>query len=302
MHINFEYYHVFCQVARCRSMTLAAQALSISQPAVSKSIAQLERQLGCALFIRAKNGVSLTAEGQELFRYVSHANDLILRGENRVHDMLRLDSGELCIATSDLLLRIFLLPHLRRFHQQYPHVKVRLIGVNTPTAAKALRAGHADVAVVAEGPDLKNFTHIPVLTIHDIFIAGRPYRALRDRILSLEEIVRLPLICAEEGSITRQFLDSFFTSRGFSLQPEFELSSSDLIVPFVENGLGVGIVMSDLANQSLRQGRVFEVRVNEHLPSRQICAATLPDGNRSQAVQCFLDNIVASAEPDQNFP
>lgn len=296
MHINFEYYHVFCQVARCRSMTLAAQALAISQPAVSKSVAQLERQLGCALFIRAKNGVSLTAEGQALFRYVARANDLIARGEGRVRDMQRLDSGELCIATSDLILRIYLLPHLRRFHQQYPNVKVRLLTGNTPYATAALRDGRADVGVVASGPDLHGYTSMPVCAIHDIFVAGRPYRSLQGRVLPLEEIVQMPLICAEQGTSTRQFLDAFFSGRGLPLRPEFELASSDLIVPFAENGLGIGIVMSDLANQSLRQGRVFEVRTGEHLPGRQICAVTTPEGTHSSAVQCFLSDITASPE------
>ena len=63
-HISLDLYHVFCAVARCRSVTLAAEELYLSQPAVSRSIRQLEQALDCRLFLRTPKGVALTSEGR----------------------------------------------------------------------------------------------------------------------------------------------------------------------------------------------------------------------------------------------
>lgn len=82
MTANLEYYRVFYYVARCSSVTKAAAALSLSQPAVSQSIRQLEKALGSSLFVRSARGISLTAEGKILYEYVEKGIAHFLPGKS----------------------------------------------------------------------------------------------------------------------------------------------------------------------------------------------------------------------------
>lgn len=90
---NLEYYKVFYHVSRLGSLTLAAQALSISQPAVSQSIRQLEQQLGVPLFYRVAKGVRLTKEGETLRAYVARGYEQLEIGEQKLRQMRDLEAG-----------------------------------------------------------------------------------------------------------------------------------------------------------------------------------------------------------------
>lgn len=107
MTANLEYYRVFYYVARCSSVTKAAAALSLSQPAVSQSIRQLEKALSSSLFVRSARGISLTAEGKILYEYVEKGYSAFLAGEKRLLQMQNLECGEITIGASDMTLRFF---------------------------------------------------------------------------------------------------------------------------------------------------------------------------------------------------
>lgn len=83
MNVSFEYYKVFYHVARLGSITLAAKALFLSQPAVSKCIRQLEKVLGCALFYRMHKGMRLTPEGEVLYQHVGRPASRSPSGKRR---------------------------------------------------------------------------------------------------------------------------------------------------------------------------------------------------------------------------
>ena len=141
MTANLEYYRVFYYVARCSSVTKAAAALSLSQPAVSQSIRQLEKALGSSLFVRSARGISLTAEGKILYEYVEKGYSAFLAGEKRLLQMQNLECGEITIGASDMTLRFFLLPYLERFHEKYPGVRFQI--TNGPTPATMVESNVA---------------------------------------------------------------------------------------------------------------------------------------------------------------
>ena len=92
MQTNLEYYKIFYYVSKYNSISLAAEALSISQPAVSQAVKHLESDLSCALFVRTSKGVRLTKEGELLAEYVTRGYDTILTGEKKLSEMLNLDA------------------------------------------------------------------------------------------------------------------------------------------------------------------------------------------------------------------
>ena len=138
-------------VARCSSVTKAAAALSLSQPAVSQSIRQLEKALGSSLFVRSARGISLTAEGKILYEYVEKGYSAFLAGEKRLLQMQNLECGEITIGASDMTLRFFLLPYLERFHEKYPGVRFQITNGPTPATMGLLKEKKIDFGVVT-GP------------------------------------------------------------------------------------------------------------------------------------------------------
>ena len=115
---NLEAYKVFYYVAKCGSVTKAAGELSISQPAVSQAVKQLENTLDVSLFHRAAKGVRLTGEGELLYSYVAKGYEQIELGVKKVHQMQNMELGEVRIGASDMTLQFYLLPY--HHGQQWP--------------------------------------------------------------------------------------------------------------------------------------------------------------------------------------
>ena len=136
--VNLEYYRVFCSVCECGGITAAAEALCISQPAVSQAVRQLETVLGCRLFLRTSRGVKLTSEGELLLSYVRRGIDAIQDGEKMLRRMKDLETGEIRIGASDMTLQFYLLPYLEQFHEEYPNIKVTVSNGPTPETLEAL--------------------------------------------------------------------------------------------------------------------------------------------------------------------
>ena len=289
---NLEYYKVFYYVARCENLTAAAAELSVSQPAVSQALKQLEEALGTKLFVRASRGIRLTKEGQVLYEYVKEGYEKILLGEKMISSMLRLDSGELKIGASDMTLKYYLLPHLEKFHEQYPGIKVTVTNAPTPRALDLLRDGKIDFGVVSTPFDQRLGIRVrEVREIEDVFVAGRKFIQYKNRMLDLQELEGLPIIFLEGATSTGRYMDEFLKQNQVTLRPEFELATSDMIVQFALRSLGVGCVVRDFASEYLEDGRLFELRFNKIIPKRQICVVTEERAFLSKAAQEFLKNI-----------
>ena len=269
MEVNLEYYRVFYYAARLGSLTQAAARLSISQPAVSQSLKQLESAMGVALFSRTSKGVRLTKEGELLYAYVSKGYEQIETGEKKLRQMMNLEIGELHIGASDMTLQFFLLPYLERFHEEYPGIKVVVTNAPTPETMRILSEDRIDFGVVS-GPLAPSpaIEAIPVREIQDAFVAARKFIQYKNRMLDLKDLEKLPLICLEKDTSSRSFMNSFLQKNGVVIRPEFELSTSDMIVQFALRNLGVGSVVRDFAKKYLDSGQLFELRFNKLIPRR----------------------------------
>jgi DNA-binding transcriptional LysR family regulator len=272
---NLEYYKTFYYVAKTGSITQAASELSISQPAVSQSMKQLENLLGTKLFTRASKGVQLTAEGELLYQYVAKGCEQIFLGEQRLEQMLNLELGEIHIGASDMTLQFYLLPYLEAFHEKYPHIKVVVSNAPTPETLENLVDNKIDFGVVSTPFESRNGIEVmEVKEIEDVFVAGRRFLPYKNRMLDLQELERIPIICLEGKTSTRTYIDGFLWDNGVRIRPEFELATSNMIVQFALRNLGVGCVMREFAREYLDSGTLFELRFNKIIPKRQFCVVT----------------------------
>ncbi|MBQ6806645.1 MAG: LysR family transcriptional regulator [Lachnospiraceae bacterium] len=289
---NLEYYKVFYYVAKHKSLTVAAGELAISQPAVSQSVKQLENILGAKLFTRASKGVKLTKEGELLYDYVAKGYEQIELGERKLQQMLNLDLGEVHIGASDMTLQFYLLPYLEKFHERYPGIKVKVTNAPTPETLQNLQEGKIDFGVVSTPFEAKEeLQAIVVREIEDIFVAGRRFIPYKNKMLDLQELEDMPLICLEGGTSTRSYMDSFLQKNEVEIKPEFELATSDMIVQFALRNLGVGCVMRDFAKEYLESGRLFELRFNQIIPRRHFCVVTDAKNPVSVAARNLLELV-----------
>lgn len=294
MQVNLEYYRVFYYVAQTGSLSRAAEQLSVSQPAVSQSLRQLENTLGTSLFTRTSRGVKLTKEGELLFSYVRRGYENIETGEKKLRQMLNLDIGELHIGASDMTLRFYLLPYLEKFHEKHPNIKVSVTNAPTPETLGYLENETIDFGVVSGPlPEMPQVEAIKVREIQDTFVAARRFIQYRNRTLDLHDLEKLPLISLEGKTSSRSYIDSFMAKNGVTIRPEFELATSDMIVQFALRNLGVGCVVRDFAAPFLESGQLFELRFNKYIPQRNFYVTVNRNVSLPAAATGLLDMIRA---------
>lgn len=269
---SLEAYRVFYTVASCGSITLAAGELSISQPAVSQSIKQLEEGLKTKLFTRTSKGVRLTGEGELLYSYVAKGYEQIMLGEQKLIQLHNMELGEITIGASDMTLQFFLLPYLEKFHEQYSNIRIRVTNGPTPETLEKLEDGRMDFCVVSTPFEAKDTLEvIPVREIEDIFVAGRRFIPYKNKTLDFTELRKLPLIFLEGNTSSRRYMEDFLEQNQVEVNPEFELATSDMIVQFALRNLGVGCVVKDFAKEYIDNGMLYELRFNKLIPKRQFC-------------------------------
>ena len=135
--ITYDYYRIFYFVAQYHSFTKAAEILKNNQPNITRCMNNLESELGCKLFIRSHQGVTLTAEGEKVYERVAVAYEQLRTVEEELALERSLESGLITIGASETALRLMLLSRLEHFHTRYPHVRLRISNHSTPQAIQA---------------------------------------------------------------------------------------------------------------------------------------------------------------------
>ena len=270
MNIDFELYRIFNEVANTGNITLASERLHISQPAVSKSIKNLESQLGGPLFVRTKKGVILTEEGKEFHRYINTAIDYIRNAEHKFTDMVNLDSGIIRIGISRSLMRFYLLPYLKKFRTLYPHIKIEISTNKASELIHLLNNGLIDF-IIANLPMSKDgdFVTTKLMDIQDIFVVSRNYNIDKYDI-KLDDLPNYSLILQPKGNNTRDYLDNFLSKNNIYLEPEMTLASYGLVEDMTKIGYGIGYLVEDFIKDDLDKGNLIKIHTTPSIPPRSI--------------------------------
>lgn len=268
--VNLELYKVFYTVAKCGSLTKAADELFISQPAVSQAIKQLETQLGGKLFNRVSRGMELTENGgKAIFEYVSAAIALLEKAEDKFSQVNKVAMGSLRISGADTIITHVIMKYIIEFHELYPNVNISFMNSTSHETIEAIKSGKADIG----------FVNLPISDngvlftgqmgkLHDIFVVNEKYKDLLGRKVTLNSLSDYPLLMLEQNTSTRQEFINFTHSLNIDLVPEFELGSLELCVQMAKNGLGVACVSREFVKDELEKGELFELDVIPELPVR----------------------------------
>lgn len=285
-------YHIFNAVAETGNISKAAKALYISQPAISRAVSRLEKNLSVKLFIRNSRGVRLTEEGELLYEHTRTAFDSLRQGEENLRRINRLGIGHLRIGVSSTLCKYVLMPYLKRFISAYPHIRITIQCHSTFETLSLLEDGKIDIGLVGEPSSLRLLSFQPVGNIEDTFVASRSYLdnlKLREQALTVDSVFRNgTLMLLDEKNMTRQYIDRFLTDFHIPIDQQLEVSNMDLLIDFARVGLGIACVIRQFVHSELADGTLIELPLPQKIPPRRIGFAFSKTTRQSDAVEKFI--------------
>jgi DNA-binding transcriptional LysR family regulator len=232
---------IFEAAARALSFSAAAQALHLTQPAVSMQVRQLEHFAGVELFERTGRRLHLTDAGEELLVHARAVLRALEDADEVFAAMKGLRGGRVRLAVVSTA-KYFAPRLLARFAQAHPGVTVRLQAENRAAVVRTLTANEVDLALMGQPPDdgelvAHTFAEHPL-----VVIAAPDHPLARRRNVPLEELAEQTFLVREPGSGTRAALERFFGERGLRLNVGLEMPSNETIKQAVMAGLGLAFI------------------------------------------------------------
>lgn len=296
MNINYELYKIFYHVVKYKSISKAAEAMYISQPAISQSMANLESKLGGKLFTRTKKGIILTEEGKILYTFIEKGIKNFTDGENAFLNYMNLDSGSIRIGASTTIMQHIAMPYLRKFHRIHPNVDIKISNNLTSELVKELRNGSLDLLVVnlPMKDDQKDLKIIPITTVNDIFIGNKEYYQKTNGKLKLDELSNYPLVAQQGPSNTRSFLNDFLKNNNVEPTIQNEIVSYNLVMDFVKAGFGIGYATKEFIKDELEKKELYEIKVTPKVPKRDVGIVILNKNIPNYSAQKLIEIMIKS--------
>lgn len=281
-----ELYYNFYMVSEYGSISKAAERLFISQPAVTKSIKNLEKSLGVQLFHRTSKGVNLTEEGKILYERVKNAFYEIEQGEKLIKRLKNKTLGVVKIGISNTLCKYYFMPFLKKFHEKYPNIKIEITNRTTMETLELLEKGTLDCAIVSRIGNQTNFLFEELLIIQDIFVSKDfpPKKSMK-----LEELEQYPMLFLEKKNATRKYIDEYLIKNQANLQIDIEISAMEFLVEFAKIGLGVASVIENFVEDELKMGTLHKWEITPMIEPRAIGLIYPKESSLSIACQTFID-------------
>lgn len=295
MNITYDYYRIFYYVAKYKSFTRAASILMSNQPNITRSMNNLEKQLGCTLFLRSNRGITLTPEGEKLYHHVTIAYKHLHSVEVELANSSSLESGTVTISTSEAALHGILLAVLKDFHNNYPGIHIHILSHTTPQAIFNGGNGLADFSIVTTPTKVqKPLKETKIKEFHEVLVGSKKYAYLAKKKHHLSDLQEYPMICLGRDTTTYNYFTELFFKKNIVLNPEVEVASSDQLIPVITHDLGIGFVPDFLLDNLIKNEDIFEIPLYETLPARHICL--LEDSGRplSVAATKLKDMLIAT--------
>ena len=267
--MNLNSLRTFLYVATSNSFLDASNKLVVSQPAISKSIKNLEEQLNTSLFFRGNKGICLTPNGEILLKYVKEVFNTLQAAERMLVKENDTKSGTLVIGAQSHIVRYYLLSKLSKFKKDNPLVSIKIIDLSTRDLLEALEK-HAVDFVIDSSPieTIYNNTIVkPVAYLDTCFIKSNKNN---DKINNLKDLEKQNIILPLERSSLRKTLERELEEKNTRLNPTIEYETEELIIESVRNDMGVGYVVKNAVDYLVDEKLIDVIDLNMKLPKVEI--------------------------------
>lgn len=289
--MNRNHLALFHTVAQAGGISRGAARARISQPAVSKQMAELEDALGVQLLERLPRGCRLTEAGKMLAGYAQRWCLVESEAERAMEEYRGLKRGRLAIGAS-LTIGGYLLPEaVAAFHRRFPEVGLQLEIANTLRIRQALLDGTVELGLT-EGPIDDDELESSVFFQDELVaIAPAGHRLLQQKTVTVRELCREPFILREEGSGTRAVVERALRRKGLKVKPVLSLASPEAIKNTVAAGVGLAIVSRLIVQQELQTGLLGIIPMKDLRIQRPLHLQRIRGRSDSPALKQFLEGL-----------
>ena len=294
MENNLNLYHIFYTVAKNKNISLAAKELFISQPAISKAISKLENNLETTLFIRSSRGVTLTEEGAILFEQVRNAFTSINNGEEQLRKIARLGVSHLSIGVSITLCKYILLPYLKEFIKENPHVTISITCHPSLETIRDIESGITEIGLVGIPSDTGTLHYEPICEIQDTFVATDTYLKnlrIRENGTRTSLLANANFMMLNKENISRKYVDNYLTSHQITMNNILEINTMDLLIELAKIDLGIACVIRNFVKEDIKNGTFKELTFKRTIPKRRVGFAYREDMPMSDTMKKFMEFI-----------
>ena len=296
MNISYELYKTFYVVANCSTITEAAKKLSISQPAVTKAIKNLERQLNGSLFVRNKSGIKLTENGKKFYNYIRPALTQIADAEKLFNNISKIDTGEIKIGTSNTILKYYLIKHLKTYTSNFPKINISIEESYTPNLINMVKNGSIDIAVIYANENDSKLDGLKIQSLkklHYCLIGNHKYKKYYNKKISFSEIKNESLILNSINPIQTSLINNKKTDF-LKYNAHINLASHSLVYEFVKEGFGLGVVIREFIEEKLNSKDLYEIKLLEKFEPVNLIMitnkSTFPTYATSQLMNIISEN------------
>lgn len=297
MDINFDYYRIFYYVGKYRNITKAAAALGSNQPNVTRVMKLLESQLRCRLFVREPRGIILTEEGEKLYTHVEIAYRHLLSAQEEISGKEPEGAGTVEIGATETALHLFLLDAMRDFKMKYPKIRIKIHNHTTPEILKYFVGGNLDFAVLTTPFDVpKTFQCENIWDFQEILVGGTQYKYLCGEKVGLDKLSECSWIGLGRGTATYDLYKDFFISHNIDMELDMEVATSDLMLPLIQNNLGIGFVPEELAIPLIKEERLVKINMDCDVPMRSIRIVSDKGRGKHMAADTFYKYLKSGGQ------
>ncbi|KAB2487331.1 LysR family transcriptional regulator [Priestia endophytica] len=256
--MEWEQLEYFQTLARIQHVTKAAEILSITQPALSRSIVRLENHLGVPLFDRQKRSIKLNKYGEIFLKRVDSIMKEYQEGKEEIQSLLEPDQGEISLGFLHTLGTTIVPSLIAGFKRKYPKVHFQLHQNHSNWLQEKLKSGELDLCLLASFPIEPPMNWTPLWNDElFLFLPKRHRLATRERV-TIEDIAEEPFILMRAGYALRVTIDQIFEQANIRPNIVFEGEEAATIAGFVAAGLGVSILPN---LKGLDQTNLTKVRI-----------------------------------------
>lgn len=291
MAFNFHQLHIFYTVAERGSFSAAAQALHMTQPAVTMQVQSLEDHFGTKLFIRTTKRIDLSEAGHALMPFARRGIELMRETDAAMSRFTDDLAGRLVLGASNTIGEYMLPRLLVPLGQRYPDMKVMLKIMNTTQIMEEISRNQLDFGLIEAPVEHPDMTTHPVMQdeLKLIVPADHPLTVLAQ--IHLEDVLQYPFVLREKGSGTRQVMEQEFIRHHVDLsqiRTVMELGSTGAVKSAVEAGLGITILSPSSVKHEVALGLLKVLDIAEFSFQRQFYSIYLKSTLLSMPATAFL--------------
>jgi aminoethylphosphonate catabolism LysR family transcriptional regulator len=279
----------FHYVATYGGFSRAAQALFLTQPAISDQVKKLEDEYDILLFSRKKKQVSLTKHGQKLFQITKRLFEVEGQALEYLSENKAFTTGTLRIKADSTL---HILNALNQFRVKFPKVKIEISTGNSQDVIKDILSYEADIGVLGTIPQNPNIDVVRLGKSPIIAFTAKSNPIAKNKKLSYKKLSKLPLVMREAGSKTRQKLDAAAIDKGVLLRPTIEAEGREAVEEIVRAGSGIGFVSS---KEFSEKNNLVSIQIEDAPIDMEEAVISLKERSGGKLIKTFMAMVENSS-------